>query len=100
MIRILSAIFIMAAVTYIPRAVPLVLFNKKINSRFIRSFLYFIPFAVLGAMTFPNILFSTGNITTGVLGLFTALILSFFELSLLKVAVVTVSMVYIFQLFC
>lgn len=97
MTRILIAILIMAIVTYIPRAVPLVLFNKEIKSKFFISFLRYIPFAVLGAMTFPSIIYSTGNVTTGIIGLITASILAYFELDLLKVAVVTVGVVYICQ---
>lgn len=96
--RILSAVFIMAIVTYLPRAIPLLFFNKKINSKFFKSFLFYIPFAVLGAMTFPNIIYSTGSIVTGTIGLVSAIIFSYLEFDLLKVAVATVGIVYIFQL--
>ena len=46
-------IAVMALVTYLIRMLPLVIFHKKIENRFIRSFLYYIPYAVLAAMTFP-----------------------------------------------
>lgn len=55
-------LFIMAGVTYLIRALPLVIFKGKITNRFVQSFLYYVPYAVLGAMTFPSILFSTGNL--------------------------------------
>lgn len=77
---------IMAGVTYAIRMLPLVLFRKKIKNTFIKSFLYYIPYAVLGAMTFPAIFSSTGNVITATAGCITALILAWFEKSLLTVA--------------
>lgn len=56
---VLLSILIMALVTYLPRMLPLVLFRKTIENQFIKSFLAYVPYAVLGAMTFPSILFST-----------------------------------------
>ena len=75
-------LFIMAGVTYLIRALPLVIFKGKITNRFVQSFLYYVPYAVLGAMTFPSILFSTGNLA----GLITACVLAFKEKSLIIVA--------------
>lgn len=51
-----AAVLVMAVVTYLPRALPLTLLRRPVKSRFLRSFLYYMPFAVLGAMTFPAIL--------------------------------------------
>ncbi|WP_295211122.1 AzlD domain-containing protein [Ruminococcus sp.] len=79
-------LFIMAAVTYLIRALPFVIFKGKITNRFARSFLYYVPYAVLGAMTFPAILFSTGNLAASVAGLVTACLLAFKEKSLIVVA--------------
>lgn len=58
---VLLSILIMALVTYLPRMLPLVLFRKTIENQFIKSFLAYVPYAVLGAMTFPSILFSTSG---------------------------------------
>lgn len=80
-------LFIMAGVTYLIRAIPFVIFKGKITNTFIKSFLYYVPYAVLGAMTFPAILFSTGNYTSAVAGLIVACILAFREKSLLTVAI-------------
>ena len=55
-------IAVMALVTYLIRMLPLVIFRKKIENRFIRSFLYYIPYAVLAAMTFPAVFSSTGSL--------------------------------------
>lgn len=78
---------VMAGVTYAVRMVPLVLCKKKLTNTFVRSFLYYIPYAVLGAMTFPSIFFATSNIASAVAGCVTALVLAWFEKSLLTVAV-------------
>lgn len=79
-------LFIMAGVTYLIRALPLVIFKGKITNRFVQSFLYYVPYAVLGAMTFPSILFSTGNLAASIAGLITACVLAFKEKSLIIVA--------------
>lgn len=78
---------IMSVVTYLIRALPFVIFKGKITNRFVQSFLYYVPYAVLGAMTFPAILFSTGNIVSSLAGLITAVILALKEKSLITVAV-------------
>lgn len=80
-------LFIMAGVTYLIRVVPFVIFRGKITNTFIKSFLYYVPYAVLGAMTFPAILFSTGNYASSIAGLIVACILAFREKSLLTVAI-------------
>ena len=77
----------MAGVTYLVRMIPFVLFRKKIQSTFVQSFLYYIPYSVLGAMTFPAIFYSTGNSITALAGCVTALVLAWFEKSLLTVAI-------------
>ena len=58
----------MAGSTYLIRSVPFALMRKKITNPFIRSFLYYIPYAVLTAMTFPAVLFAAGNVTAAAVG--------------------------------
>lgn len=82
-------IFVMAGVTYLIRMLPLVIFKKKIENRFIRSFLSYIPYAVLAAMTFPAILSSTGSTLSAAVGLLVALVTAYFELGLLPVALLS-----------
>lgn len=77
---------VMAGVTYLIRAVPLALCRGEIKNRFLKSFLAYVPYAVLGAMTFPEIIYSTGNIVSGIAGMLVALVLAFFERGLLTVA--------------
>lgn len=76
----------MAVVTYVIRALPMVLFRKKIKSNFINSLLYYLPYAVLSAMTFPFILYSSGNIVSASIGTAVALIGAFTKRSLVVVA--------------
>ena len=59
--KLFFAVLIMAAVTYIIRMLPLTFFRKKIKNKYIKSFLNFIPFAVLSSMTFPDVFYSTGS---------------------------------------
>lgn len=79
-------IFVMAAVTYLIRMIPFAFFRKKIKNRFFRSFLYYIPYAVLSAMTIPAIFYSTGNIVTAIAGTAVAVVLAYFNLPLIVVA--------------
>ena len=60
---------ILVGSTYLVRALPFALMRKKITNRFIRSFLYYIPYTVLAAMTFPAAVLATGNIHAASLGL-------------------------------
>ena len=79
-------LIIMAGVTYLVRMLPLVLFRRKITNRFVRSFLYYVPYAVLSVMTFPGIFYSTGHVISAIVGTAVALILSYNKRSLIAVA--------------
>lgn len=96
---VLLAVLVMAVVTYLPRVIPIAIFNKRIESRFIKSFLFYIPFAVLGAMTFPNVFFSTSDIKSAVVGTCVALVLAYFEKGLMTVAACAVLTVYLMEVF-
>ncbi len=83
----LSHLAVMAGVTYLIRMLPLTVFRKEIKSVFIKSFLYYVPYAVLGAMTIPGIFASTGNVWTATAGLIVAIIMAWRGRSLLTVAI-------------
>jgi len=99
LIRIIIAVILMAAVTYIPRAFPIIFLRKKLGSKFLRSFLYYVPYAVLGAMIFPKVVYSTGNIYSAMAGMGVAFILAYLEQGLMKVAIGAILTVYIIGLF-
>lgn len=80
-------LIVMAGVTYLIRVIPFVLINKKIENRFINSFLYYIPYTVLSAMTFPAILYATGSMISAAAGLLTAIFIAYKRKGLLVVAI-------------
>ena len=79
-------ILTMALTTYLIRVLPLTIFRKPIRSRFLRSFLHYVPYACLTAMTFPAILSSTASILSGAAALMVAIILAYRGKSLIVVA--------------
>ena len=79
-------LIVMAGVTYLIRMIPFTLLRRRIRSRFFRSFLYYIPYAVLSAMTLPAIFYSTGNLTTSAVGTAVAVALAYFDCPLIVVA--------------
>ena len=83
----LPYLLVMAGVTYLIRMLPLTFFRKEIKSRFVMSFLHYVPYAVLGAMTIPDVLYSTGNIGTALVGLAVAVVLAWRGKGLLTVAI-------------
>ena len=79
-------LLVMAGVTYLVRMLPLVLIKKKIKNRFLLSFLHYIPYTVLSAMTVPAIFYATESPIAAVFGFIVALVLAFFEKGLVTVA--------------
>ena len=83
---IYTNIFTMALTTYLVRVIPLTVFRKPIKSRFLKSFLHYVPYACLTAMTFPAILTSTATILSGAAALIVAVYLAYRGRSLLTVS--------------
>ena len=79
-------IAVMAGVTYLVRMVPFTLFRSQIKSKFIKSLLYYLPYAVLSAMTFPAIFYSTGSTVSATVGTIVAIVVAFFDKPLILVA--------------
>jgi branched-subunit amino acid transport protein len=96
--KILLNILVMAGVTYLIRMLPMVIFRQKIKSRFVQSFLFYVPYAVLGAMTFPEIFTSTSSLWSALAGTVVAVILAFREKGLLTVALAACFTVYVTEL--
>ncbi len=97
--RLFFYILVMAGSTYLIRMLPLVIFKKKITNRFFRSFLFYIPYTVLAAMTFPAILGATETPVSAAAGLAVALVTAYFELGLLPVALLSCLSVFLLELF-
>lgn len=84
--RVFISIAVMAATTYLVRMLPFAAVRGKIKSRFLQSLLYYIPYAVLSAMTIPAIFYSTGDMTTAAIGTAAAVIMAYFGCPLIIVA--------------
>lgn len=76
----------MAGVTYLIRMLPMTLVKGKIKSTFVQSFIYYVPYAVLSAMTVPAIFYSTPDLLPSLVGFAAAVVIAFFGHSLLTVA--------------
>ena len=88
-------ILAMAVTTYLIRVLPLTVFRKPIRSRFLKSFLHYVPYACLTAMTFPAILTSTESILSGAAAQIVAVVLAFWGKSLLVVSVASCCAVFL-----
>ena len=91
-------LLVMFVVTYLIRVLPLLLIRKKIENRFFSSFLTYVPYTVLGAMTFPAIFHSVNNVGAGVIGAIVALVLAFCKQGLCVVAAGASAAVYVAML--
>ncbi len=80
---------VMAGVTYLVRAIPMVLIKEKIKNKFILSFLHYIPYTVLSVMTVPACFYATESPVSAAVGFITAIIAALFNRSLLQVAVLS-----------
>ena len=88
-------LLIMAGSTYLIRAVPFALVRRKITNRFVRSFLYYIPYAVLTAMTVPAVFFAAGHVTAAAVGFVVAVLFALKDKSLTTVAVAACAGVFL-----
>ena len=91
-------IAIVALVTYLIRVLPLTLIRKEIKNRFIRSFLYYVPYVTLAVMTFPAIVHATDSIWSGVAALVVGVLVAWFSGNLFLVAISACSVVFLVEL--
>ena len=91
-------ILVMALVAYLVRMIPFTLFRKEITSPFIRSLMYYLPYAVLSAMTIPSIFYATGNTASSVAGTLAALFFAYRKKPLIVVALAASASALIFDL--
>ena len=88
---------VMAVTTYLIRAIPLTLMKKPIRSRFLRSFLHYVPTACLTAMTFPAIVYSTDHVVSGAAGLLVGVLLALKNKNLIVVAVASCATTFVVE---
>ena len=77
---------LMFVATLVPRFVPFVFIKRKVKSPFLKSFLFYLPYAVLATLTFPYVFYSTGSLPAAAIATGVALTLSYFELNMASVA--------------
>ncbi|MBQ2889598.1 MAG: AzlD domain-containing protein [Clostridia bacterium] len=95
---LILGIAVMAIVTYLIRVTPMVLIRKKIKNKWIKSVLYYVPYTVLSAMTFPAVLYSTSSFVSAAAGSLVAILLAYTKRSLLTVAVCAAFTAFIMQI--
>lgn len=93
------ALLVMAGVTYLIRVLPVTLIRKPIRSRFIRSFLFYVPYVTLAVMTFPAIVTATQSIWSGLAALVIGTIAAFCGMGLFKTAVACCAAVFLLEFF-
>ena len=91
-------LLILAGSTYLIRAIPFALMQKKVTNKYVRSFLHYIPYAVLSAMTLPAALYATGNIISGAAGLIVGGFFAYKGKGLTLVAVISCMSAFIIEL--
>ena len=92
-------IAVVAIVTYLVRVLPLTLIRKEIKNRFLRSFLYYVPYVTLAAMTFPAMIYATDSIWSGVAALAVGILVAWFSGNLFAVAFSACGVVFLVELF-
>ena len=97
--NLIANLVVMAGVTYLIRVIPFVAFRKKIQNRFIRSFLYYVPYVTLAVMTFPAILDATGSTASALAAFIAAILIAWFGGSLFQVAVIACVVVFVLEMF-
>lgn len=91
------AILVTAGVTFLLRALPMLLLKRRLTNKFLLGFFHYLPYAVISAMTIPAVFYSTGNVLTAAVGTAVACVLALLKVSLLLVIVFTVAAVYLAQ---
>lgn len=95
---IIISLIIMFLAHFLPRAVPITLMNKKIESKFLKSFLFYVPYAVIASLTFPYVFYATGNIYISLIATVVAIGLSLLNVKMVLVALGSVTVIYLLLL--
>ena len=91
-------ILVMAGVTYLIRMIPLAAVKGKIKSRFVQSFIYYVPYAVLSAMTIPAIFTAAPSLAASLAGLAVGIAVALISGKLLTVALSACGAVLVVEL--
>jgi len=97
LLRALPYIAVSALVTYLVRAVPLILMRRKIKGEFLLSFIYYLPYTIIATMTFPAVFSVTGNVYSSLAGLLAAFIVAWLNKGLLWVSLAGAAAAFLVQ---
>ena len=97
--KIYAYIFVMALTTYLIRVLPLTLIRKPIKNRFLRSFLYYVPYVTLAVMTFPSIITATQSPIAGAAAMAVGILCAWRGLGLLPVSLLCCAAVILLERF-
>ena len=97
--KIYLYILVCAVVSLLIRELPLTLIRKPVKNRFLRSFLYYVPYVTLAVMTFPAILHATSSPVAGLAALVLGIVAAWFGANLFQVAVGCCAVVLILEFF-
>lgn len=95
---IIIYIIVMIVATNMIRVLPMTLIRKKITNRFLRSFLYYVPYVTLAVMTFPAIIEATTAPVAGLVALIIGIIASWKGLGLFYVSIICCVVVFLLEL--
>lgn len=87
-------ILVMALTTNLLRVLPAIIFRRPLKNRFLRSFLYYVPYVTLAVMTVPAIIEATANPIAGAIALAAGLIAAWAGLNLFPVAIICCAVVF------
>lgn len=96
--RLVYIVTFMAIVTYIPRVAPIALLSNKDLSPFFKAFLKFIPFAALGALVFPQVLYSTKSIQSAIAGCLVSIVCALLRMNVVIVVFAGILGVFLFEI--
>lgn len=94
-LEIFKYILVMALTVYAVRLIPLLLFRKEIKSKYLKRFFHYLPYAVISAMTFPAVFYSTGSLPTACIGIGIAVVLSYFKQPFILITLASCVAVYL-----
>lgn len=97
-LKVYGYILVMAGVTYLIRLLPLTLLQRPIKNRFVRLFLYYVPYVTLAVMTFPAILDATNSPLSAWIGFVTAAALALAGKGLFTVSILACAAVFLAEL--
>jgi len=96
--NVYAYILLMAGITYLIRALPLLFIRRRITNPFLRSFLSYVPYVTLSVMVFPDVLSATGSLASALIGFVTMMGLSLARKNMFVVAIASCAVVFVTEL--